>query len=470
MIRLDYVEDRLAAIGTSNSSSTARRTTRNIGETSQGRDIRVVFVGGVKVCNTTSSHRTRVLVIAGQHGDEPVSRQAVQLLLESPAFKTFAELFQQQLEFAFIIDANPDGAAANTRTNAAGIDLNRDHQLLVSKETQAIHKFARQWAPDLVIDVHTFPPRRKLMIAQGITYRQNVQLDVSNSLSIAPAIRETSEKLLNFLLAELRAKRVLVERYLLFRKNGIIRHSTPDVVDARNGLALRMGVPSLLIEGRQPGRRDPKNQSAKTIQAVTQSLMLSFVWSLKFGKELKRLKDRQLRTGDQVAIRSKLQTDDNAQRVFMFADPTTGAAKRRKLSSSFRPKVSPTESVTLPVAYAIPKQRIDWIAILNRHGFQTVEITFGHGVESFELLDPGASLDPVDSKKNGSRWCDQKDVRCSPETFAVYPVDQPGGAALAAFLEPRAKYGLARTRAEMSRIQLLRLIDDPEAAVGGHRI
>ena len=59
---------------------------------------------------------------------------------------------------AIIVDANPDGAVAMTRTNPCGTDLNRDHLLVSEPETLALHSFVHRWQPDLVVDVHTYRP------------------------------------------------------------------------------------------------------------------------------------------------------------------------------------------------------------------------------------------------------------------------------------------------------------------------
>ena len=131
-----------------------RIISRQIGKSRQGRPLSVDLHGD-------PSHPLRVLIVAGQHGDEPIARQAACRFSSRQAASLSGNLHAQ---IALIRDANPDGAQAGIRHNAAGHDLNRDHQRLRAVETRALHRFAHRWQPQLIIDVHTFPARRKTML------------------------------------------------------------------------------------------------------------------------------------------------------------------------------------------------------------------------------------------------------------------------------------------------------------------
>ncbi len=69
--------------------------------------------------------RHRVLVIGAIHGDEPAGTDIVQALAARPR--------PAHLDLWLIAQLNPDGAAAGTRQNAHGVDLNRN--------------FPYRWAP-----------------------------------------------------------------------------------------------------------------------------------------------------------------------------------------------------------------------------------------------------------------------------------------------------------------------------------
>ena len=112
-----------------------------IGRSPQNRRLDVVFIGDIK------NPKLKVCVLAGQHGDEKIGRQsAVRLIEHLIKSKEFPDICVGVLS-----NANPDGAFKNRRRNAAKIDLNRDHLLLMSEENRIIHSFIQSWKPDVLI-------------------------------------------------------------------------------------------------------------------------------------------------------------------------------------------------------------------------------------------------------------------------------------------------------------------------------
>jgi len=82
-----------------------------LGRSLEGRPIRLARVGEPGVA-------TRVLVVGAIHGNEPAGRAVVRALRRGPA--------PGGVELWLVDDLNPDGAAAGTRQNARGVDLNRN--------------------------------------------------------------------------------------------------------------------------------------------------------------------------------------------------------------------------------------------------------------------------------------------------------------------------------------------------------
>ncbi|MEA1948114.1 MAG: M14 family zinc carboxypeptidase, partial [Thermodesulfobacteriota bacterium] len=129
-----------------------------IGRSEEDRPLTATLMGSPKA-------RTRILVMAGQHGDEQTAIRSVKRLVAMNGTQWVAG---GNLQIAILADANPDGAARRTRLNAGGIDLNRDHQLLLAAETTVLHGFIRDWLPHLIVDVHNYPPRRKHLLRQNL--------------------------------------------------------------------------------------------------------------------------------------------------------------------------------------------------------------------------------------------------------------------------------------------------------------
>ena len=72
-----------------------------------------------------------------------------------------------KLSIVIIPRANPDGAAANTRENANGADINRDHALFSQPETRLLHGLALKLPPSVVVDAHEFTVGRRWVEALG---------------------------------------------------------------------------------------------------------------------------------------------------------------------------------------------------------------------------------------------------------------------------------------------------------------
>jgi len=190
--------------------------------------------------------------MAGQHGDEPEARQAA-----AEFVSRFTEgTFRAAVHAGVLVDANPDGAIAGTRRNARGTDLNRDHLLLSAPETAAVHAFVDSWNPDIIIDVHTYRPRRRELIAFDFVYPQEIMIDLPTNPAISTSVGAALwRKAMDFVQVRMAEANIRSDRYTIIR-GGIVRHSNMDIVDARNGLALRFAIPAILIKGRRSSPDD----------------------------------------------------------------------------------------------------------------------------------------------------------------------------------------------------------------------
>jgi murein tripeptide amidase MpaA len=90
--------------------------------------------------------RPGVVIIAGQHGDEPAGTEALLVVAQQLAEGRFERVLEQADVF-LLPRANPDGAAAGQRAAADGTDLDLDHLLLRTPEAQAEAELIRGVAP-----------------------------------------------------------------------------------------------------------------------------------------------------------------------------------------------------------------------------------------------------------------------------------------------------------------------------------
>ncbi|MBK7403060.1 MAG: DUF2817 domain-containing protein [Phycisphaerales bacterium] len=123
-----------------------------VGRSVEGRPIEAVTLG---------SGARRVLLIGGIHGDEPEGGRTIN------AVAAYLGALRPDATIRIVRDLNPDGSAARTRTNARGVDLNRNWPArnfapggergvapLSEPETRILAAELEGFRPDLVLVCH----------------------------------------------------------------------------------------------------------------------------------------------------------------------------------------------------------------------------------------------------------------------------------------------------------------------------
>lgn len=414
--------------GRERASGTIGPLREELGRTAEGRPIDAWRVGD-------PSAELRVVVIAGQHGDEPWGREAVRRWLALRVAARDPALSERRLAVAAIPDANPDGSARSSRKNSRGQDLNRDHFLLRTEETRALHGFLRAYRPHLVIDVHNYPPRRRHLLARGWEIDPEIQVGTPTHPAVRTAIGEGEfAELYSTLRTSLARSGTSFARYTIFRESGRARPGTQRVVDARNGIALRLGIPTVLLEGRDPGSRGTETDAERTVNAQMQALDAIVGWALDHAAALVRGPPVP-QAGDAVPI-ATVWRPGSEPTEFVFRRTRTGDRVSVEWPGAVS-RVAVRVAVTLPRAYAVRADRVDLLRALERQGFEAERPEAGREAlvdaprRDAALGGPSAAAleasDPVDLTG-----------------FVVYSVHQRGGHALAVWLEPESRFGFAR--------------------------
>ena len=151
------------------SISTIARPLPLIGLSREGRPL---------TASTMGSGPLRIYLVGGIHGDEPEGRIGLPLLRQSlSASGSDGRSLADRITLRLLDDMNPDGTYAGTRTNAAGIDLNRNWPAanfraapmsggvvrgsgpvpLSEPESAAAHADILAFAPDVILVLHSSP-------------------------------------------------------------------------------------------------------------------------------------------------------------------------------------------------------------------------------------------------------------------------------------------------------------------------
>jgi hypothetical protein len=380
----------------------------------------------------------KVLILSGQHGDERPARRTLRSLLGLSAQEIAARLPGCQL--AIIPEANPDGCAFDCRCNADGIDLNRDHQLLLSRETAAIHLFVREWRPHVILDLHSYRSRRRHLLERNVVLDHDVFIDVPSHPAILarPGNSDVTE-ILRGLLTAIAARGIHAGRYTIVRKAGRVRHSTLDVVDARNGLALRYGAFTLLIENRHPRRDETPADRLQLRTAQERALWTCLEW---LDQNAGLFTSRPQGPASLVPVHFNY---SDAGESFRLAARDAHQGRPVCVTfSRYSASLVVRRTVPLPVGYAVPQAHEALRSVLRRHGFYSTRCR-GDELWPVERL----RIERARPARTSGRPA--RKIRLAPHRmdmelgpYEVFLTRQNGGEALAVFLEPESKHGLHR--------------------------
>ena len=138
--------------------------------------------------------RPAVVIVAGQHGDEPAGTEALLVLARQLAEGRFERVLEQ-IDVFLLPRANPDGAALGQRAAADGVDLDRDHLLLRTPEAQAGAGLIRGVAPLVVLDLHEYPVDAALWTSRfGALQRFDVLLQYATTANMPPFVTKAAEE------------------------------------------------------------------------------------------------------------------------------------------------------------------------------------------------------------------------------------------------------------------------------------
>jgi len=379
--------------------------------------------------------------LAGQHGDEKGSRQsALRLIDHLIKTKEFPDICVGVLS-----NANPDGAFKNKRQNTAGIDLNRDHLLLMSEENRAIHSFIQSWKPDVIIDVHNYPPVKEYLKKNNCAFYQDVLIDIPTNPSIIKKFdKDQFDNLLNHLKLDLDKFNYSCDRYVLIDKEGRARHSTDDIVDARNFLSLRHNILTILVEGKEPlPGKDRDQEWERSISAQYHALVSILNW---------------IAQNESTILESPQTADEKVNRIsirYKFSEPEKNFKMKflNTISNEIEELTIPvyassledTRTVKIPYAYAIPDVKDKLLGVLHSHGFTSSRLDKSKlfKVQKYLVIECEPAISKHPKPPRNVRVIaleEEKDL----SSYVIFNTRQEGGYSLPLLLEPQSEYGLVR--------------------------
>lgn len=434
----------------------------SIGTSLEDRDLPLLVVADPPVRSPEEARRSGKLVVllfGNIHSGETCGKEALQMLARELALGARSALLDD-LIVCFVPNYNPDGndrmAADNrpgqvgpesmgTRSNAQGLDLNRDWIKMEAPETRALVRFMRQWDPAVIVDSHT---------TNGSHHRYTLTYQGPKHPAGDPALIEFAR---DTLLPEIDERFEAQSGYHAFIygnfANGHTAWTTypasPRYGAAYRGLRNRISILSeayayATFEDRVRATlefcRAVLQESAEHKSAIERAIRAADRFNREGGTREIALRTRAIAFPNKVEVLGYEEYNDRGERIEVTDQERTYEVE---LINDFQA----TLSIERPWGYLIPPTLGHVVTHLRRHGIELREVR-----ERMDLDAQVYRLDRIrraDREFQGHRMLDIADVtrRLQGVTiepgWVLVPTDQDLGNLAAYMLEPQATDGLA---------------------------
>lgn len=387
--------------------------------------------------------RPAALLIGQQHGDEPAGAEALLVVAErlaNPADPLAAVL--EHVDVVVLPRANPDGARAGQRRNAAGQDPNRDHLRMASPEAQAIAALMQRWRPVMVADLHEYLALGGYVARLGAIKRHDLLVQGPATPNLPPAIAAATEAWLRQPLAEvLDAQRIRHDWY----------HVQPTASEADGQPAFSMGglsaglarnaaglrhAPTLLLESRgfDLGRLHLQRRVHAQVVAVDALLRAAAA----HADDLVVLRDDADAAVAARACRGTIAVEmamTQERRRLRMVDPMTGADVDVEVAWASALALQPRRSRARPCAYWLAADQAVAVARLRALGVQVTTLAqpLALQAERYRVTAEGRRQDP------GSGAA----LRQVAVALDALPLQAPAGSHLVRLDQPLAQFAIA---------------------------
>jgi hypothetical protein len=345
----------------------------SIASTKQGR--------GVFMAKISSSvfgadgRKLRVLLFAQQHGDEPSGKEAVTLLLAKFASGEHGRILRS-LDVLIIPQMNPDGSELGQRRTSDSVDLNRNHVLLTSPETKALHDVFDSWKPDVTVDIHEYGSFSSSWSDSGFIKVADVQLGMLTHPNTAKTVHDLQhDSIYPFIASAMAGRGYSFQEYIVGSPDSRIRHSTTEINDGRQSFGI-LGTVSFIQEGRKWETMEAQLERRAKSQLASIEALLDYcaghVKSIKRIVQQDRARLASLKPGESLAMRMEHFSAGGTLRI-----PILALGTQRESTWTVTPyheKVRVSKSALSPQGYVIPGEETTIIDLLKRHHVATTRI------------------------------------------------------------------------------------------------
>ena len=383
--------------------------------------------------------RPAIVVVAGQHGDEPAGSEALIVAAQQLAEGRFDRVLEQ-LDVFLLPRANPDGAALGQRGGADGSDLNRDHLVLRTPEAQAEAQLVREVAPLVVLDLHEYAVDATLWSARfGAVQRFDALLQYATAANMPRFVTKAAEEWFRApLAASLVAAGFSTDWYHTASADPADRKVSmggagPQLGRNANGLT---NAVSLIVETRGGGigRTDFKRRVQVQLTAVASVLGNAAARAGDLAK-LRQFVDREVAASackGEGVIEAVLTPSEYA---LPMLDPQTGAIRRVTVAWDSALELRVVKSRPRPCGYWLAASEADAVRRLRQLGVEVMQLEIAGEMRGETYRETGRDA-PVEGAS-----------RLRVQTLPVL-LDVPGGSYFVSLEQPLANLAIAALEPE----------------------
>ena len=339
---------------------------------------------GTDIASLEANGRSTVVLVGQQHGDEPAGSEAL-LVVARELAQGLLEPLLDRVNVVVVPRANPDGAAAGTRSTASGVDMNRDHLLLNTPEAQALARLVRDYRPILVLDAHEFTVVGRYLQKFNAIQRYDALLQYTTTANYPEFLTKASQEWFHQpMLGALQTQGLSSEWYYTTSTRPDDRSMSmggaqPDT--GRNVNGLKNAV-SLLVETRGVGlgRMHIQRRVHTQVTAITSALRSTAERSA----NLEQVRSFVARDTASKACHGQVVVEAQAtptERELTMLDPETGADRTVQVAWNSSLALRPVKTRARPCGY--------WLAPGETTAVQRLQLL---GVQVLRIAEPGSAL------------------------------------------------------------------------------
>lgn len=416
-----------------------------IGKSVEGRNLYGMFYSNTRFGRDNS--KIKVLIFAQQHGNEQSGKEGA-LLLARELLKPHNEYLFEKIDLVLIPQMNPDGSEINSRRNANGADLNRNHLILTEPETIALHKLFDKYLFEATMDVHEYYPYTESWLNFGYVKDFDEQVGTLTNPNVSESIRNFSNKeYLPFIEKYLTNHGYSFHNYILGGPPGVelFRHSTYDINDGRQSFGIQNTF-SFIMEGKN-GRDSLEFIGRRADGQVVGMLgFLEFIYEHKDNiKSLVKSEREKLilnNSNEKVAIQMHHVNSGEKLNITLYSLSTDSDTVI--VVNDYRPIVQSIYDVEKPLGYIIPKsisELYDWAVrqnlVISNFDFTQDKMLQQYFISEIDSIDfeGDTVVNPIVELKEVS-------YVIQPEDYFFIPTNQLKNNLIVKALEPKSILGL----------------------------